>query len=88
MIFTCFPCLFGSLNSDLPVQIFFNTVPFQGKYEYQIMRLVTSGGRPRRLESPRMDNSTWTIIQSCWRNNPVLRPAIEDIRTQMQLTAA
>ncbi|KAF8690274.1 hypothetical protein AX14_003036 [Amanita brunnescens Koide BX004] len=68
--------------------IFFNTVPFQGKYEYQIMRLVTSGGRPRRLESPRMDNSTWTIIQSCWRNNPVLRPAIEDIRTQMQLTAA
>ncbi len=65
------------------VQIFFNTVPFQGKFEYQIMRLVTSGGRPLRLDSPKMENNIWHIIQSCWKNSPSARPTVEEVRTRL-----
>ncbi|KAF8351827.1 kinase-like domain-containing protein [Amanita rubescens] len=59
--------------------IFFNTVPFQGKFEYQIMRLVTSGGRPLRLDSPKIENNIWHIMQSCWKNSPSARPTVEDL---------
>jgi len=64
--------------------IWFNTVPFQGKFEYQIMRLVTSGGRPSQLESPRMDGGTWNVIQSCWKPDPSSRPTSDDIKTQLK----
>lgn len=72
------------LSRATSLQIWFDAVPFQGKYEYQIMRLVTSGGRPDRLETPRMNSATWKVIQSCWKDDPLLRPTSEDIKTQLK----
>ncbi|KAF8351824.1 kinase-like domain-containing protein, partial [Amanita rubescens] len=59
--------------------IFFDTVPFKGKVEYQIMRLVASEERPDRLESPRMEDSTWNLIQDCWKGDPSQRPLMKQI---------
>ena len=62
-----------------PGQIFFDTVPFQGKNNPQIMRLVSKGVRPDRLENPRMEDDTWNVIQNCWKQRPSSRPPMETI---------
>ncbi|KAF8351801.1 kinase-like domain-containing protein [Amanita rubescens] len=59
--------------------IFFDTVPFEGKTDYQITRLVTAGKRPDRLANPGMDEDTWNLIQSCWKHLPLERPTMEEI---------
>ena len=68
--------------------MFFDTVPFCDKYDYQIMRLLTSGGRPVRLENPRMDDDSWEIIQKCWKAKPSERPAMEQLVKTMAPRAA
>ena len=60
-------------------QIFFDTAPFDGNSDLQIMRLVTNGGRPDRLQSPQMENETWDLIQSCWNAKPSERPTMRQI---------
>lgn len=66
-----------------PVQTFFDSVPFHGKTDIQIVRLVTNGKRPDRLESPRMEDDTWDLIQRCWESIPSTRWTIEDIATAL-----
>ncbi len=60
-------------------QTFFDTVPFRGTNDFQIMRLLAKGKRPDRLESPRMADSTWDLIQRCWESIPSKRPTMEQI---------
>jgi hypothetical protein len=43
------------------------------------MRLVTNGGRPDRLEDPKMEDETWDLVQSCWNYKPSERPTMEEI---------
>jgi hypothetical protein len=84
-----FGCLYYAVRSSAPrlvqriehwfTQIFFDTVPFQGKTEYQITRLVTAGERPDRLENPGMEEDTWNLIRSCWKSLPLERPTMEQI---------
>ncbi|KAF8313734.1 kinase-like domain-containing protein [Amanita rubescens] len=58
---------------------FFNTIPFQGRNNFQVVRLVTGGMRPTRLESPRMEDNTWNLIENCWKFNPSERLTMEQI---------
>lgn len=60
-------------------QIFFNTAPFKGKNEYQIIRSVTNGARPERLNSPAIDNGIWQLILLCWKHNASERPTMQQI---------
>ena len=60
-------------------QTFFDTTPFNGNSDLQIMRLVMNGGRPDRLQSPQMENETWDLIQSCWNSKPSERPTMKQI---------
>jgi len=62
-----------------PVQIFFDVNPFQGMNHYQIMRSVTSGVRPDRLENPNLEDEAWNLIQSCWKPQPSERSTMEQI---------
>ena len=62
-----------------PEQIFFDTVPFPKANNFRIMRLVTDGIRPDRLQSPAMDDKTWDLISNCWKANPSGRPTMEQI---------
>ena len=43
------------------------------------MRLVTAGIRPGRLDSPKMEESTWRLIMECWKPKPSERPAMEQV---------
>ncbi len=65
------------------VQIYFDIAPFPGLGEYQIIKRVTDGERPERLERPRMADITWDLVQHCWTPNPSARPNMEDVVEQM-----
>ena len=60
-------------------QIFFNTIPFRTKNGYQIIRLVTNGARPERLNSPAIDNGVWELIELCWKHHASERPTMQKI---------
>ncbi|SRR6266550_3049544 len=64
-------------------KIFFDSTPFHGKNEIQILHLVTKGKRPGRLASPRMEDDTWDLIQKCWEPIPSKRSTIKDIATAL-----
>ncbi|KAF8328316.1 hypothetical protein F5887DRAFT_151059 [Amanita rubescens] len=68
-------CAFGCLY----YAIFFDTVPFQGAGLLQIIGAVTSGMRPDRLESPRMEDNVWNLIQKCWTSKPLERPTMGEV---------
>jgi hypothetical protein len=81
-----FGCIYHSVRSNLPqltrlilAQTFFDNVPFSGKNDFQVARLVMDGVRPGRLESPAMEDDTWNLIQSCWEPIPSKRPTIDQI---------
>ncbi len=61
------------------VQINFDIVPFADLSEYQIIKRITDGERPGRLETPRTGDITWDLIQHCWAPNPSARPNMEDV---------
>ena len=71
----------------LVAQIFFNTVPFHKSNELQIMRLITNGERPNQLQSPKMGDKTWNLIQSCWDSVPSKRPKMKEIVDVLALPA-
>ncbi|KAF8321905.1 kinase-like domain-containing protein [Amanita rubescens] len=61
-------------------EIQFDTIPFQGANEIQIVKLVSSRGkRPPRLEKPPLSDRAWKLIKQCWVKEAVRRPAMEDI---------
>ncbi|KAF8729825.1 hypothetical protein AX14_005990 [Amanita brunnescens Koide BX004] len=62
---------------------FFDTAPFHDKHSLQIFQLVTNGKRPARLESPRMEDDTWHLIERCWKQIPSRRLMIKDIETAL-----
>jgi len=68
-------------------QIFFGTVPFQGEAPLQIMGAVTSGTRPDRLKSPRMEDDIWNLIQKCWTSKPSERPMMVEVVKTLTLPA-
>jgi hypothetical protein len=85
-IMQCVPIsiqLFRALSTA--AQIFFDTTPFDGNNELQIMRLVTNGRRPDRLQSPQMEDKTWDLVQSCWNPKPSERPTMEQIAKTLTL---
>jgi hypothetical protein len=51
----------------------------------QILRLVTKGKRPERLEHPRMEDTIWDLIHNCMETIPSQRPTMESI--MMKLTS-
>ena len=60
-------------------QIYFNAVPFAESSQFQIMRHLADGERPIRLETPRMEDGEWDIIQRCWVAKPSVRLNVEDV---------
>ena len=43
------------------------------------MRSVTRGERPPRLEEPSLTDDAWKLIQDCWSQEKIARPAMEDV---------
>ncbi|KAF8351810.1 kinase-like domain-containing protein [Amanita rubescens] len=61
--------------------VFFGTMPFQGETLYRIIPYILNGKRPSRLDSPKMDDDTWNLVQQCWSHNPSGRPSMDEIVT-------
>ncbi|KAF8716612.1 hypothetical protein AX14_012280 [Amanita brunnescens Koide BX004] len=59
--------------------IFFDTVPFHGKSDIQILRLITKGVHPVRLKNPIMEEHIWNLVHGCWKSIPSERPTMEQI---------
>ncbi|KAF8332882.1 kinase-like domain-containing protein, partial [Amanita rubescens] len=71
-------------------EIHYDTIPFAGKSDLQILTLVSRGVLPPRLEEWSLSNETWDLIQRCWAREPVKRPRMEDVvesMTKMSQTA-
>ena len=65
------------------MQIFFDTVPFEGKSILQTVRLLVRGAQPDRFQSPSIDDETWNLIEDCWKTRPSERPTMEQIVTRL-----
>lgn len=60
-------------------KILFDSVPFEKANNFIIMRLITDGIRPDRLEIPAIEDKMWDLISNCWEANPSERPTMEQI---------
>ncbi|KAF8351893.1 kinase-like domain-containing protein, partial [Amanita rubescens] len=60
-------------------EIHFDHIPFKGFGEAQIIRSVTTGKRPPRLQAPRLTDAAWNLIQRCWAMEASNRPTMTDI---------
>ncbi|KAF8324806.1 kinase-like domain-containing protein [Amanita rubescens] len=60
-------------------QIHYDTMPFAGRRELQIMRLVSRGVLPPRQDQPPLSDEAWDIIQHCWTREPSERPRMKDV---------
>ena len=67
------------------VQIFFNSVPYEGESVYRIGWLVTNGERPQRLANPKMQDSLWELINDCWEFHASERPPMTLIVERVKL---
>jgi hypothetical protein len=89
-----FGCLYYEVSSSHStsrslgehVQIYFDITPYADLGEYQIIKRVTDGERPRRLETPRMGDVTWDLIQRCWAPNPSTRLNMQNVVEKMTST--
>lgn len=47
--------------------------------EAQIIRSVTSGKHPPRLQEPRLGDVAWDLIECCWAMDPRNRVTMADV---------
>lgn len=67
----------------IDVQIQFGAIPFEGVHEIQIMKNVSKGKRPPRMDKPPLSDKAWNLIKRCWAKEAVRRPAMEDVVEKM-----
>ena len=88
-----FGCLYYSVSPSFYylallirlVQIFFNTVPFGKDCSFfRVSWLVVNGKRPGRLETPKMSDKTWKLVESCWKPEDSERPRMEGIELSIR----
>jgi hypothetical protein len=51
-------------------------MPFAGKTDMQILKLISQGMRPPRRDEPPLNNETWELIQRCWAQDALERPGM------------
>ncbi|KAF8328945.1 kinase-like domain-containing protein [Amanita rubescens] len=64
-------------------EIHYDSIPFAGRQDIQIMALVTRGGRPPRQNEPPLSDEAWELIQQCWVKEPPRRPRMKGVAEQM-----
>ena len=64
-------------------QTHYNSMPFAGKTDIQIMKLHSRGVHPPRLDFPPLSDEAWELIRSCWVREAPKRPRIEVITEKM-----
>ncbi|KAF8325732.1 kinase-like domain-containing protein [Amanita rubescens] len=72
-----FGCLFYEIHYD--------SVPFAGKTDLQILGLHDRGEQPPRPHHPPLSDGVWDMIQRCWGRDALKRPRMKDITKNMTL---
>ncbi|KAF8700273.1 hypothetical protein AX14_000817 [Amanita brunnescens Koide BX004] len=67
-------------------EIHYDSIPFSGRQEMQILRLISRGELPPRCDEPPLSDDAWSMIQSCWARQASKRPAMKDIVKWMRTT--
>ncbi|KAF8344541.1 kinase-like domain-containing protein [Amanita rubescens] len=70
-----FGCLFYEIHYD--------SIPFAGKTDLQIVGLHFRGEHPPRLNDPPLSESAWSMIQRCWEREALRRPRMKDVTKNM-----
>ena len=60
-------------------QIYYDAIPFEGLEALQVMKAVTRGERPPRLNNPPLNDDAWKLVYQCWAHDKRLRPEIGDV---------
>ncbi|KAF8332884.1 kinase-like domain-containing protein [Amanita rubescens] len=66
-----FGCLF--------YEICYDSIPFAGKSDMQILTLIARGALPPRPPEQPWDDEAWDLIQRCWVRDPFRRPTMEEV---------
>ena len=62
------------------LQIHFDSLPFgENMTSTQVVRLVIKGRRPDRLRDPPLSDVAWSLIETCWDQDPGRRPSIDEV---------
>ncbi|KAF8730338.1 hypothetical protein AX14_005639 [Amanita brunnescens Koide BX004] len=64
-------------------EIHYDSIPFVGKTDKQIMKYLSRGAHPPRLPEPPLNDGAWELIRSCWVREASNRPRIEEVTKRM-----
>lgn len=53
-------------------------MPFAGKTDMQILKLISRGMRPPRCDEPPLNDDIWELIQWCWAQEALERPGMRN----------
>ena len=53
-------------------------MPFAGKTDMQILKLISQGMRPPRCDEPPLSDYAWELIQCCWAQDASERPGMRN----------
>ncbi|KAF8339466.1 kinase-like domain-containing protein [Amanita rubescens] len=70
-----FGCLF--------YEIYYDSIPFAGKTDLQILTLVSRGVLPPRLDEQPLSDGAWNVIRRCWVREPLSRPRMNNVVESM-----
>ncbi|KAF8339447.1 kinase-like domain-containing protein, partial [Amanita rubescens] len=67
----------------LSYEIYYDSIPFAGKTDMQILTLVSREVLPPRLDGQPLSDEAWDVIQRCWVREPLKRPRMNDVVESM-----
>ncbi|KAF8336184.1 kinase-like domain-containing protein [Amanita rubescens] len=64
-------------------EIHYDSIPFAGKQDLQILTLISRGILPPRLDEPPLSDRAWNVIRCCWVREASERPRMKEITENM-----
>lgn len=67
----------------ISIQVFTGVIPFNDISYLAATSAIVKGIRPPRPTHPTFTDCLWTLMQSCWDQNPRTRPTISEVVLQV-----
>jgi hypothetical protein len=49
------------------------------KRDASVINFIMSGGRPKRMRYPQINNEIWNMLEKCWDTDPIQRPSMASL---------
>ena len=69
------------------VEVFAGRIPFEEQKNEAVVLRISQGGRPEMPENAQavgLTDEMWKVFESCWQQNPKIRPTIEEVVRRWQ----